>query len=316
MASPPARNVMWRSGFSVAPSYSYNGLNCGGMYTQHSINGGKCGVCGDGWNSARKHDVGGPFASGIIAKTYEQGSTIDVDILLTANHKGYFEFRVCAYTDESKEVTQECLDKNQLTINGNDLKYRVNSNEKQINLKVKLPDGFSCTHCLFQWHYRAGNSWGSDSEGTGIGFGPQEEYNNCADIQITPKTGVTSTATTLGTNAPATFATTIGTTIGTTYGTSYRPNPTGTTPTMRPPVSSSDLRQLTSGIYISKFRDASYQEGRGQIACALRTGGNSQDVEGKIKVCLRDCGKEDSPNCPTDCFCVWNVDSMAPLSNL
>ena len=83
LANPPARNVMWRNGYSVPASYSYNGLNCGGMYTQHSTNGGKCGICGDGFNSVRKHEVGGPFASGIISRTYKAGATIDVDVTVS-----------------------------------------------------------------------------------------------------------------------------------------------------------------------------------------------------------------------------------------
>lgn len=39
LADPPARNVMWRYGFSVPASYSYTGLNCGGTGTQHGQNG-------------------------------------------------------------------------------------------------------------------------------------------------------------------------------------------------------------------------------------------------------------------------------------
>jgi hypothetical protein len=35
-----------------------------------------------------------------------------------------------------------------------------------------------------QWKYRAGNSWGSDLVKTGVGVGPQEEFYNCADIEI------------------------------------------------------------------------------------------------------------------------------------
>ena len=31
----------------------------------------------------------------------------------------------------------------------------------------------------------AGNSWGTDSEGSGLGHGPQEEFYGCADIAIT-----------------------------------------------------------------------------------------------------------------------------------
>lgn len=185
LADPPARNVMWRYGFDVPTSNSYTGLNCGGTYTQHTQNGGKCGICGDGYNSNRLHEVGGPFATGTIGKTYNMGSEIDILVQITANHKGYFEFRICPVTNENVEVTQECLDKNMLTIDGNGYRRTLLTAEKKILMKVKLPDGMSCEHCVLQWHYVAGNNWGTDPDGTsGLGKGPQEEYHNCADIKI------------------------------------------------------------------------------------------------------------------------------------
>jgi predicted carbohydrate-binding protein with CBM5 and CBM33 domain len=39
MNQPPARNVMWRYGFSVPPNYDDFGLNCGGVGVQHQSNG-------------------------------------------------------------------------------------------------------------------------------------------------------------------------------------------------------------------------------------------------------------------------------------
>lgn len=35
------------------------------------------------------------YATGIIGKTYYEGSEITVTIDITANHYGYFEFRLC-----------------------------------------------------------------------------------------------------------------------------------------------------------------------------------------------------------------------------
>ncbi|CAF3871404.1 unnamed protein product, partial [Rotaria sp. Silwood1] len=52
-----------------------------------------------------------------------------------------------------------------------------------------LPDGLSCSHCVLQWRYHAGNSWGIDIE-TGkscLDCGHQEEFYNCADISIAPE---------------------------------------------------------------------------------------------------------------------------------
>ena len=68
-----------------------------------------------------------------------------------------------------------------------------------------------------------GNNWGRDEEGTGLGFGPQEEFRACSDVRITPDVSVTqpspppmpsSTTTTTTTNTAATATTT--TTVPTT----------------------------------------------------------------------------------------------------
>ena len=44
---------------------------------------------------------------------------------------------------------------------------------------------FCYYHVLFQWTYRAGNSWGTDPDGTScVGCGNQEHFRACADITI------------------------------------------------------------------------------------------------------------------------------------
>jgi len=43
---------------------------------------------------------------------------------------------------------------------------------------VQLPANLSCTRCVLQWKYHAGNNWGKDRE-TGLpclGCGSQEEF--------------------------------------------------------------------------------------------------------------------------------------------
>lgn len=87
------------------------------LQVQWNRNRGKCGVCGDAYDSSfKRHEVGGPFATGFITETYSQGQQIDVMVQLTAAHLGKFIFRVCKQVDETKEVTQECLDQNQLKV--------------------------------------------------------------------------------------------------------------------------------------------------------------------------------------------------------
>ena len=60
-----------------------------------------------------------------------------------------------------------------------------NEEEKDFNLKLKLPDGVTCDQCILQWTYNTGNSWGNDQYGVGcIGCGPQENFRACSDIRI------------------------------------------------------------------------------------------------------------------------------------
>jgi len=54
-----------------------------------------------------------------------------------------------------------------------------------ISISTELPDQLECDHCVLQWRYHTGNSWGTDENGnSGIGLGNQEEFYGCADIEI------------------------------------------------------------------------------------------------------------------------------------
>ncbi|CAF4556263.1 unnamed protein product, partial [Rotaria sp. Silwood2] len=202
MEDPPARNAAWRYGklrlhmiiykflmclgFDVPANYDDVGLNCGGLGVQKS-NGGRCGVCGDSYSGPRYHETGGKYATNIIVRHYLSDVLIDVKILLSANHKGFMEFRLCAALDSNIEVTQECLDQNILHIEGFGKQYTVNEGMDLIFLRVQLPHGLSCSRCVLQWRYHAGNNWGKNIETgeTCLGCGQQEEFYNCADISIT-----------------------------------------------------------------------------------------------------------------------------------
>ena len=156
---------------------------------QYDVNGGKCGVCGDPWNGPRENEVGGKYANGIIVRKYEPGQVIRVVVDLTANHKGWFEFRVCPNDNPSKPITQECLDRYVLRqAKNNQPRYMVPSENGRSLIKVdlKLPSNLRCKNCVLQWKYNAGNSWGTDPvSGRGcIGCGNQEQFYGCADIAI------------------------------------------------------------------------------------------------------------------------------------
>ncbi|ESO86390.1 hypothetical protein LOTGIDRAFT_195131, partial [Lottia gigantea] len=183
---PPSRASMWRYGFNTPPDYNDNEGFCGGR-ERLIRNGGRCGICGDPYDAnVKPHEVGGKYATGQIVKNYRAGQTFTAKIEVTANHKGYFEFRLCANNDVTREVTQECLNRNILTLaNGSGTKYFVDSSNGIKQVQLFLPATIVCSHCVLQWRYRSGNSWGTDPDGTScIGCGPQEEYYACSDISI------------------------------------------------------------------------------------------------------------------------------------
>ncbi|BFZ26067.1 hypothetical protein BsWGS_29106 [Bradybaena similaris] len=192
LMDPPARNSMWRLGFPNPVNYNDNELYCGGRITQWARNKGKCGVCGDPHHHTTKdHEVGGKYANGIISRQYTQGDVIEVTVHITANHKGYFEFRICPVTDPKEEVTQDCLDQHVLEmVNGEGSRYHLPEGKSNqfFNVSLRLPTDVTCKQCVIQWKYRTGNTWDKDDTGKFcVGCGPQEEFYNCADVTIHAK---------------------------------------------------------------------------------------------------------------------------------
>ncbi|XP_008483861.1 uncharacterized protein LOC103520539, partial [Diaphorina citri] len=97
-------------------------------------------------------------------------------------------------------ATQECLDKYVLkrgkmsTREPDDVYHETRffpgTENKVYELRYMLPPDLTCTQCVLQWKYIAGNNWGNCPNGTGaVGCGPQEEFRACADIQITDGKG-------------------------------------------------------------------------------------------------------------------------------
>ena len=72
---------------------------------------GKCGICGDPWQGPRENEAGGKYANGIITARFTAGQVIDVTIQITANHKGWHEFRLCRNNNYERVISQECLDR-------------------------------------------------------------------------------------------------------------------------------------------------------------------------------------------------------------
>ncbi|KAL4220883.1 hypothetical protein ACF0H5_019149 [Mactra antiquata] len=187
LVQPPSRSTMWRFGFDNPRNYNDNQLFCGGFSVQYGENGGKCGICGDNYkDTVRENEApDGKYANGVIVAKYDVGEKIDIKVRLTANHKGWFEYRLCQNDDPKKRLTQECFDKHLLT---DDNKYRfvITKSMEHVTHSVALPAGVKCRNCVLQWKYNTGNSWGTDpitSLGC-IGCGKQEQFYACADISI------------------------------------------------------------------------------------------------------------------------------------
>lgn len=185
LIDPPSRASAWRFGFDLPKEYDDNQLWCGGL-TKQIRNGGKCGVCGDDWSlpEPRPHEYGGKYGQGVIVRNYAKDQVIPLKVDLTANHVGYFEFRICPGL---KNTTQECLDKYVLELDGKpgETKYYPTRETKIFTMHYKLPKGLTCDHCVIQWLYNAGNNWGMCANGTGaLGCGPQEQFRACADVSI------------------------------------------------------------------------------------------------------------------------------------
>lgn len=185
LIEPPSRASAWRFSFDTPHNYNDHELYCGGFTRQWNRNGGKCGICGDPWDSPkpRPHELGGRFGQGVIVRKYAPNDVITIKVQLTASHMGYFEFRIC---NDPASNEQDCMDKHVLHLQGKeDTKFYPKEGNAIYEMKYQLPEGLQCEHCVLQWKYIAGNNWGTCADGTGkVGCGPQEEFRACADIAI------------------------------------------------------------------------------------------------------------------------------------
>jgi len=233
---PPARSSLWRFVPGQPTNYNDNELNCGGFGHQYNNeNRGRCGICGDPHDSTRPNEIGpgSIYANGVIARTYTSGDNIKATVVVTAPHRGYFEFKICPLTDSTVEATQGCLDQHLLVQPNGDTRYYFGNTAGTYTVDLLLPDGLVCEHCVFQFRYRCGNNWGRDDEGDGLGFGPQEEFRGCADVSITGSGSVGNTA---GSPATATPFNTASTTARAITTTTTRDTTTTTTSSTAPPV--------------------------------------------------------------------------------
>lgn len=186
VTNPIGRGSRWRNDRTAPINYDDNGTNCGGFSNQWSNQAGKCGICGDPYQSSRPrmHELGGLIGgSGVIVANYNSGSTIEVTVKITANHLGKFLFDLCNLDNEAE--SEECFARNVLRTSDGKNEYVIGSAAGDYKIFVKLPDNLKCEHCVLRWQYIAGNNWGWCGDGTGrLGCGPQENFRTCSDIKI------------------------------------------------------------------------------------------------------------------------------------
>ena len=194
LISPPGRSTAWRFGFDTPINYNDNELFCGGFARQwNQVNQGKCGICGDPFDEAVKdHELpNGKYTKPIrLTGNYSLGEQITIKVDLTASHKGFFMFRICPDTSMNEEVTQDCLDQYVLKLMNENGSYQEkfpisDPTAKVYSIQALLPPKVTCSRCLLQWTYTAGNNWGQCPDGTSrVGCGPQETFRGCADMSI------------------------------------------------------------------------------------------------------------------------------------
>ncbi|XP_047478849.1 uncharacterized protein LOC125031896 [Penaeus chinensis] len=63
---------------------------------------------------------------------------------------------------------------------GSGFEHQISTNNGEHAVQLQLPPGLTCTQCVMQWRYVAGNNYGDCGDGTGaVGCGPQEEFRAC-----------------------------------------------------------------------------------------------------------------------------------------
>lgn len=89
-------------------------------------------------------------------------------------YRRYFQFRVAPLVNPP--ITQAQLNQRLLRLPGGADRWELgNQPAGTYNIRLRLPSGFTCTHCVMQWIYTTGNNW--------MGLRP-ETFINCADVKI------------------------------------------------------------------------------------------------------------------------------------
>jgi hypothetical protein len=136
------------------------------------------GTCGQSGTRNYDTSTSGPR----IEAVYNCGQTIDVDVTLTAHHKGHFVLKACPISSPGQAATQACFDANKLRfVSGEGANYDPNYPERayippvppgtqnldgsgvngylwNYRYRFQLPPQTSGDLVLLQWHYVTANS--------------------------------------------------------------------------------------------------------------------------------------------------------------
>ncbi|XP_050736040.1 uncharacterized protein LOC127008281 [Eriocheir sinensis] len=196
LQEPPARNVLWRMGFShLPPQPNDDYLICAQRPRA------PCPPCGDSAEvpRPRPYEGGGKYATGTIGRKYTMGQKIKVQVNVTKNHGGTLEFKLCPHNNPNKPVDQRCLDQYPLEVVGTrsrsvPLSAPHNApyySQEMVNVELKLPTGISCDQCVLQM------------TNTAEEFKPKTVmFRNCADIAIEGNAKTSMAAGTPGAHPP------------------------------------------------------------------------------------------------------------------
>lgn len=192
MIEPAQRGSMWRKDGaypSMPADYNDMSLNAGGpSIVRQDMTNLKYGVCGDVFSDPvpRAHESGGKYGlfnsigKDAIARCYQPGQDIQIDITMTAHHKGTFEYQLCVL-EAGQDESEACFangPKLNMAGTNNPVYQLPDEGNKVYSQLFTLPNDVSCegnTRCVLRWYWLTGNSPGSDMK---------EEFWNCADIQI------------------------------------------------------------------------------------------------------------------------------------
>ena len=129
-------------------------MNCGGFNTQWNINGGKCGICGEGFNSEKLFEKGGRLYVGTIVRTFYKNCEMKVTAEITAPHRGYIEFRICNIDNVQGDATFECFEQNILRDKLGNSRFTYSQGKNTYS--ICPPKNFVCNHCVLQVSLKTG----------------------------------------------------------------------------------------------------------------------------------------------------------------